>query len=79
MPKTINHKLALEMAMQDVMDNMQELSLSFAFRAGPECFEILGIEAVDAYAHSKAKAKTSTPVYRDIYSQKARITRLRVA
>lgn len=81
MPKTINHKLALEMAMQDVMDNMEELSLSFAFRAGPECFEILGIEAVDAYARSNAKAKTRTskPVYRDIYGQKAKITRLRVA
>lgn len=77
MSKTINHKLALEMAMQDVMDNMEELSLSFAFRAGPECFEILGIEAVDAAARNKAR--TSTPVYRDIYSQKAKITRLRVA
>jgi len=40
---TINEKLALEMAMQDVMDNMQELALDFGFAEG-DGFEILAIE-----------------------------------
>jgi hypothetical protein len=44
----INEKLALEMAMQDVMDNMEELTLDFGFLAGGEgCFEILAIEPAE--------------------------------
>jgi hypothetical protein len=43
----LNQQLALEMAMQDVMDNMEELALDFGFAGGEACFEILAIEAAD--------------------------------
>lgn len=42
----INEKLALEMAMQDVMENMEELALDLGFAEG-DCFEILAIEPAD--------------------------------
>jgi len=43
----LNQHLALEMAMQDVMDNMEELALDFGFADGESCFEILAVEATD--------------------------------
>jgi len=44
----LNQQLALEMAMQDVMDNMEELALDFGFAEGDACFEILAIEPAEA-------------------------------
>ena len=77
MEKTINRQLALEMAMQDVLDNMTELSLDFAFGAGVECFEILSIEPAET--PQPHVARRGGKRYRDIYSQNMVITRLRVA
>ena len=76
MHREVNRKLALEMAMQDVMDNMEEMAFAQGFQHGADCFEILAIEpaeAPDRYQGHK------TGKHRDIFSQKAVITRLRVA
>ena len=43
----INHQLALEMTMQDVMGNMEELALDFGFSGSDACFEILAIEPAE--------------------------------
>lgn len=43
----INQKLALEMTMQEVLGNLEELSLDFGYSDGENCFEILAIEAPD--------------------------------
>lgn len=53
----INQKLALEMAMQDVLGNLEELALDFSYRDGEDCFEILAIETPD---ESYAMADTRT-------------------
>ncbi len=76
MHKPINRKLALEMAMQDVMDNMEELSLSSGFAAGVECFEILSIESTEVPDRFTGKRPA---MCRDIFDQRAEIVRLRVA
>ena len=39
--------MALEMAMQDVLGNMEELALDFGFSDGAGCFEILAIEPAE--------------------------------
>ena len=44
---TINEKLALEMAMQDVLGNMEEMALDFGYGFGEACFEILAIEPAE--------------------------------
>ena len=77
MEKRINRHLALEMAMQDVLDNMTELSLDFAYTPGVECFEILSIEPTEV--PQRDNGERSGKRYRDIYSQNMVITRLRVA
>ena len=40
----INQHLALEMTMQEVLGNLEELSLDFGYSDGEDCFEILAIE-----------------------------------
>ncbi len=40
----INQHLALEMTMQEVLGNLEELSLDFGFSDGEDCFEIVAIE-----------------------------------
>lgn len=57
----INEKLALEMAMQDVMDNMEELALDFGFLAGDEgCFEILAIEPAEVPGAAVAETRNAS-------------------
>lgn len=76
MQKKINHKLALEMAMQDVMDNLEELAYERAFQAGESCFEILAIEATQVPDRHRP---TRQGKQRDIFAQQASIIRLKVA
>lgn len=45
--RQINRHLALEMTMQDVLGNMEELALGFAFCDSAGCFEILAIEPTE--------------------------------
>lgn len=45
--RQINQHLALEMTMQDVLGNMEELTLGFAFCGSAGCFEILAIEPTE--------------------------------
>ncbi len=40
----INQHLALEMTMQEVLGNLEELSLDFGYSDGEDCFEIVAIE-----------------------------------
>ncbi len=44
--RTIRPQLALEMAMRDVLDNMEDFSSGFAFTEMAAEFEILGVEPV---------------------------------
>lgn len=63
----INEKLALEMAMQDVMDNMQELALDFGFAEGG-CFEVLAIEPADVpdSAEASHSARLRSPLSAEV-------------
>ena len=76
MQKKINHRLALEMSMQDVMDNLEDLAYQRAFQASESCFEIISIEATQVPDRHQP---TRQGKQRDIFAQQASIIRLKVA
>lgn len=76
MKKRLDDKLKLEMAMQDVMDNLEEIACASGFRAREECFEILAIEPTEIPDQFTGEKPRSC---RPIFAQQAEIVRLRVA
>ena len=76
MKRRLDDKLKLEMAMRDVMDNLEDIACASSFYVGEECFEILAIEATEVPDRFRGERSAGC---RPIFTQRAEIVRLRVA